>query len=64
MKTLNVGIIGYKFMGRAHSNAWIKAPLFFDTAVRPVLKVACGRHEEPLRAFAGKWGWEEIETSS
>ena len=62
MKKLNVGMIGYKFMGKAHSNAWKKAPYFFDTPVEPVLKVICGRHEGPLKAFADRWGWEEIET--
>lgn len=62
MKTLSVGIVGYKFMGRAHSNAWMKAPLFFDMAVTPVRKVACGRHQESLKAFADRWGWEQTET--
>jgi predicted dehydrogenase len=62
MKKLNVGMIGYKFMGKAHSNAWKKAPYFFDMPVEPVLKVVCGRHEGPLKAFADRWGWEEIET--
>jgi len=61
-KKLNVGIIGYKFMGRAHSNAWKKAPLFFELPFEPVLKVACGRHLNELNAFAQKWGWEETET--
>ncbi len=61
-KKLNVGIIGYKFMGKAHSNAWKKAPLFFDLDVEPVMKVACGRHEDQVKAFADRWGWEEIET--
>lgn len=62
MKKVNVALIGYKFMGKAHSNAWIKAPLFFDLSLQPVKKVVCGRHAEPLREFANKWGWEEIET--
>ncbi|MCF7942947.1 MAG: Gfo/Idh/MocA family oxidoreductase [Spirochaetia bacterium] len=63
MKTLNIGIIGYQFMGKAHSNAWLQAPHFFDLGgVKPVLKAACGRSEEPLKAFADNWGWEEIET--
>jgi predicted dehydrogenase len=61
MKTLNVGIVGYKFMGKAHSNAWMKAPLFFDMPVKPVRKVACGRHQESLAAFAERWGWEQTE---
>ncbi|HEY9595313.1 MAG TPA: Gfo/Idh/MocA family oxidoreductase [Spirochaetia bacterium] len=62
MKKLNVGIVGYKFMGKAHSNAWKKAPLFFDMDVQPVMKVACGRHQESLSAFADRWGWEQTET--
>ncbi len=62
MKELNVAIIGYRFMGKAHSNAWKNAPHFFDLPVRPVLKVACGRHEGPLQEFANTWGWAEIET--
>jgi predicted dehydrogenase len=62
MKSMNVGIIGYKFMGKAHSNAWINAPLFFELGLKPKLKVACGRNEKVLKAFAEKWGWEETET--
>jgi len=61
MKKLNVGIVGYKFMGKAHSNAWKKAPLFFDMDVQPVLKVACGRHQDSLKEFADRWGWEHTE---
>ena len=38
---LRIGLIGSKFMGRAHSNAWKKAGLFFDVALQPVLQVAC-----------------------
>jgi predicted dehydrogenase len=62
MTLMNVAIIGTKFMGRAHSNAWANTPRFFDVAIKPVLKVACGRDEEDLRAFADNWGWEEIDT--
>ena len=62
MKTLNVGLIGYKFMGRMHSNAWIKAPLFFDLNIQPVRKLICGIPEKPLQAFAEKWGWQESTT--
>ena len=36
MKTLNVGIVGYKFMGKAHSNAWKNVTHFFDLGSRPV----------------------------
>ncbi|MCX7029687.1 MAG: Gfo/Idh/MocA family oxidoreductase [Spirochaetes bacterium] len=62
MKTLNVGIVGYKFMGKAHSNAWRQASVFFDPEAKPVLKVACGRHQESLKAFADRWGWEYTES--
>ena len=62
MKTMNVAIIGTKFMGKAHSNAWLNAPRFFDMGIKPVLKVACGQNEKELREFADRWGWEEIET--
>lgn len=62
MKTLNVAIVGTKFMGKAHSNAWLNAPRFFDMDLKPVLKVACGRNEADLKAFADRWGWQETET--
>ena len=42
-KDLNIGMIGYGFMGRCHSNAFRTAPNFFDLPRRPVLKAACGR---------------------
>jgi predicted dehydrogenase len=62
MKTMNVAIIGTKFMGKAHSNAWLNAPRFFDMEIKPILKVACGRNEADLKDFAERWGWEETET--
>lgn len=62
MKKLNIAIIGYKFMGKAHSNAWRQASRFFDLPMEPVLKVACGRNEKQANDFAKKWGWEEVET--
>jgi predicted dehydrogenase len=62
MKTMNVGIIGYKFMGKAHSNAWSRAHQFFPMDIKPIMKVACGRHEKGLKEFAKNWGWEETET--
>ncbi len=62
MNAINVGIIGYNFMGKAHSNAWLQAARFFNLKMMPNLKVACGRKEEAVAAFAKKWGWEEIET--
>jgi predicted dehydrogenase len=62
MKELNVAIIGYKFMGKAHSNAWKNVNHFFDVPFKPVLKVACGRNEGAVQEFADRWGWEETET--
>jgi predicted dehydrogenase len=62
VKSLNVAIIGTKFMGKAHSNAWKNAPHFFDMPTRPTLKVACGQDVTALRAFADNWGWESIDT--
>jgi predicted dehydrogenase len=61
-RTLNVGMIGYKFMGRAHSNAWLKADKFFDLKARPVMKVICGRDKAGVAAAAYRWGWEKFET--
>lgn len=62
MKTLNIGLIGYGFMGRAHSNAFRKVNNFFELEYRPVLKAACARDEAKVKAFAAKWGYESHET--
>ena len=62
MKKLNVGMIGYGFMGRAHSNAFRKVSNFFDLGYKPVLKAACARDEAKIKTFADKWGYESIET--
>src|SRR5438309_3257354 len=61
-KTLNVGLIGYGFMGRTHSNAFLQAPRFFDLPYQPVLKVVCARNPERLKTFAENWGYQTIET--
>ncbi len=62
MRTMNVAILGTKFMGKAHSNAWLNAPHFFDMGIKPVLKLACGQDEAHLKEFAERWGWEETAT--
>jgi predicted dehydrogenase len=62
MKKLNIGLVGYGFMGRAHSNAFRKAGNFFDLNFEPVLKAVCGRDQAKVKAFAAKWGYESIET--
>jgi predicted dehydrogenase len=59
---LNIGMIGYGFMGRAHSNAYQAVGRFFDLARQPVLKAACARDAEKIKAFADRWGYESIET--
>jgi predicted dehydrogenase len=59
---LNIGMIGYGFMGRAHSNAYRKVTNFFNTPLRPVLKAACARDKTKIQAFADQWGYESIET--
>ena len=59
---LNVGMIGYGFMGRAHSNAFLQVSHFFERRYRPVLKACCGRTKAKLREFATAWGYESMET--
>ena len=61
-KPLNIGMIGYGFMGRAHTNAYCKVNNFFDLEFRPVLKAVCARNAEKAQAFADNWGYESIET--
>jgi predicted dehydrogenase len=62
MKTLNVGLVGYGFMGRTHSNAFLQAPRFFDLPYKPVLKAVAARNEDRVKAFAANWGYESYET--
>ena len=62
MKTANVGLIGYSFMGKAHSNAYRQVNAFFDTRVKPQLKVICGRNESSVKNAAQRYGWEEYAT--
>jgi predicted dehydrogenase len=62
MKNLNIGLIGYGFMGRAHSNAFRRVSNFFDLPYQPVLKAVCGRDQNKLNTFAKKWGYETQET--
>src|SRR5215471_14268588 len=61
-KPLNIGMIGYGFMGKAHSNAFTQAGHFFDLPFKPVLKAACARSADKVKPFADKWGYESIET--
>jgi len=61
-RPLPIALIGQKFMGRAHSNAWGQAPRFHDLPVEPSLAVACGRDAAELEAFAARWGWARSTT--
>src|SRR3954451_16307028 len=62
MKKLNVGLIGYGFMGRTHSNAFRKVNNFFDLPYQPVLKAICARDGGKAKAFAARWGYKSVET--
>ncbi len=61
-KPLNIGMIGYGFMGKAHSNAYAKVNHFFDLPYKPVLKAVCARSADKAKAFADQWGYESVET--
>src|ERR1700751_5818587 len=61
-KPLNIGLVGYGFMGRTHSNAYKRVNDFFDLPYRPVLKAICGRTAQGAKAFAENWAYESIET--
>jgi len=61
-RKLNVALIGSKFMGRTHSNAYLKAPMHFDLPVEPVLHTIAARDESDLKKFAPRWGWQNYTT--
>ena len=62
MKQLNIGLVGYGFMGRTHSNAFLQAPRFFDLPWKPVLKAVAARNASRVKAFAANWGYESYAT--
>jgi myo-inositol 2-dehydrogenase/D-chiro-inositol 1-dehydrogenase len=62
MKALNIGLVGYGFMGRTHSNAFLQAPRYFDLPYRPVLKAVAARNADRVKKFAANWGYESFET--
>ncbi|WP_285241256.1 Gfo/Idh/MocA family oxidoreductase [Pseudarthrobacter sp. MEB009] len=59
---LRVGMVGYAFMGAAHSHAWRTAPRFFDLPLRPELTAVAGRSAASVEAAAAKMGWASVET--
>jgi predicted dehydrogenase len=57
-KTLRVGLIGYGFMGKAHSNAWRQAPHFLPLKARVELHTICGRNTVAVQSARAQWGWQ------
>lgn len=64
-KTINIGMIGYAFMGKAHSAAYRDVARYFpEVSLKPVMKAICGRNEQAVREAADIYGWESIETDA
>lgn len=61
-RKVNVGMVGYKFMGKAHSHAYKDVGMFFDMNADVVMKAICGRNEEGVKEAMNKFGWEGYET--
>jgi len=61
-RTINVGLVGYQFMGKAHSNAYRQVGRFWDLPIEVHMHTLCGRTEIPLKAAAEKMGWKHYET--
>src|ERR1035441_8141998 len=61
-KKLNIGVVGYGFMGRTHSNAFSKVANFFDLPYQPVLKTICAKNADRAKSFADQWGYESFTT--
>jgi predicted dehydrogenase len=59
---LHIALVGSKFMGRAHSNAWMSVNRFFDLDQVAVMKTVCARDAAATAAFALRWGWAEATT--
>ncbi|MDR0285644.1 MAG: Gfo/Idh/MocA family oxidoreductase [Propionibacteriaceae bacterium] len=59
---LNVGLVGYAFMGKAHSEGWRTAPVFFDLPYRVGLTAVCGRDGVRAAQAASQFGWASWET--
>jgi predicted dehydrogenase len=60
--SLRIGLVGYGFMGRTHSNAYRQVSQFFDLTRKPVLKAVCGRDPVKVEQFRDRWGYESAET--
>jgi predicted dehydrogenase len=62
MSQIGIGLVGYKFMGRAHSNAYRQVGRFFDVDPAPRMVAICGRDEAGVKEAAEQLGWEGYET--
>lgn len=62
MTTLRVAMIGYGFMGAAHSQGWRVVPRFFDLPATPEMTLLVGRNGASVASAAAKWGWSETAT--
>jgi predicted dehydrogenase len=62
MSSVNIAMIGYAFMGKAHSNAYRQVRAFFSPRLQPVMKVICGRNAQAADAAARRYGWAESAT--
>ncbi len=62
MKEIRIAMLGYKFMGKAHSNAYSRIPQFFDPKAMPVMAVVCGRNYAGAAELARRFGWQEVST--
>src|SRR5438034_1336846 len=61
-KPLNIALVGYGFMGKTHSHAFLQAPRFFEVPYQPVLKAVVARNADRVRKFADTWGYQSAET--
>ena len=60
--SLNIGLVGYKFMGKAHSHAYKDVSMFFDPKLKPTMKIICGTNKNDVKEAALKYGWENYTT--
>src|SRR5262245_59722644 len=63
MAEIGVALIGYKFMGRAHSHSYSTVANIFPDCPKPRMKVLCGRDKSGAEDLAKRFGWESVETS-
>jgi len=61
-ETINVCLVGQKFMGRTHSNAYLKVGKFFDLPLVPIMHTIVGRNAQELEEFRQRWGWQHAAT--